>query len=399
MQLDIPGRPHFGYCTNIHAGETWAEIKGALERYLPGIKAKLCPDKPMGIGLRLSAIAAETLLQHDALQRFQEFLEKEDLYVFTVNAFPYGPFHGQRVKEQVYEPDWRSAERLDFTTRVADILAKITPPGFESSISTVPGGFKPNIARPEDVARVTQSLIRCAAHLYQLARDTGRVISLAIEPEPACFLETTAEAVAYFQDRLFALDACQMFASLTQTAPQLAEASLRLHIGLCLDVCHSAVEFEAARATLEDLDAAGIRIAKLQLSAALKAETIDPAAADQLMTFNDGIYLHQTVQRRDGQLTRYTDLPDAVAAMHAGHAGGEWRVHCHVPVFLDRFGDLQSTQDTLRDVLAVCRERAVSPHLEVETYTWTVLPPDMRQGNIGDDIVRELQWVRSELNA
>lgn len=399
MRLEIPGRPHFGYCTNIHAGETWPEIDGSLQRYLPAIKAQIAPDQAMGIGLRLSAIAAEELASAEALQCFRSFLTANDLYVFTVNAFPYGPFHGQRVKEQVYEPDWRTPERLAYTKRVAGILAELTPSGFESSISTVPGGFKARITQPDDIAQVTQSLVRCAAYLHAIARDTGRVISLAIEPEPACFLETTREAIAYFRDHLFARDACQLFASLAQTSAADAESALRLHLGLCLDVCHSAVEFETAREILAEVDAAGIRIPKLQLSSALRAQAVDAGIAEQLMAFNDGIYLHQTVQQRDGELTRYTDLPDAVAAARRGEAGGEWRVHCHVPVFLDRFGELQSTQDTLRDVLAICRERAVSPHLEVETYTWGVLPPHMREASLGDDIVRELQWVRSELHA
>ncbi len=399
MQLSLPGEPHLTYCTNIHAGETWPEIEMALGRFLPSIKSRISPDKPMGIGLRLSAIAARELSEPDALSRLKSFLADGGFYVFTINAFPYGPFHGQRVKEQVYAPDWRTPERLAFTTCVADVLAELLPVGLEGSISTVPGAFKAHVRTPSDVTVMVEALVRCAAYLHELAVVKGRSVVLALEPEPACFLETTDEAIHFFEEHLFSPAARSLFASLTGIGGPSAETMLRRHLGLCFDACHSAVAFEDARSALDAVARAGIRIPKLQLSAALQLDRIDLELIEPLLTFDDGVYLHQTVEERDGLITRHTDLPDAIAALRRGEAGGAWRVHCHVPVFLDRFGAFQSTQSSLREVLALCREREIAPHLEVETYTWDVLPPGMRNGNVGDDIVRELQWVRSELAA
>jgi hypothetical protein len=267
------------------------------------------------------------------------------------------------------------------------------------SISTVPGAFKANVRTPGDIDRIVDGFIRAAAHLDGIFRTTGRVIALAIEPEPACFLETTDEALRFVQDHLFAAPARALFARLTgHSLPRTEEALLR-HIGLCFDVCHSAVAFEDTAETLDHVSATGISIAKLQLSSALSAVG-DPSDFERLLgKFDDGIYLHQTVEKRGGRITRHTDLSEAFAAARRGEAGGEWRVHCHVPVFMERFETLGSTQQNLRQALALCRAREVSPHLEVETYTWNVLPLGVRNGDLGQDIVRELDWVRAELGA
>lgn len=399
MQLALPGSPHLTYCTNIHAGETWAEIEAALRCHLPAVKARVSPDQPMGVGLRLSAIAASELKGPQALVRFKSFLEHGGFYVFTVNAFPYGPFHGGRVKEQVYEPDWRTPERLAFTSGVADILSELAPVGQTSSISTVPCAFKASITSEVDVSRMADALVHCAAHLHDLVIAKGRTIVLALEPEPACYLETTQEAISFFKTHLFAKRARSLMSALSGLSSGASETALHRHLGLCFDVCHSAVAFEDVGSTLEAVSHAGINVAKLQLSTALRIDCTGPEIETALAAFDDGIYLHQTVQSYDGLLTRHTDLADAFSSLRRGEAGGEWRVHCHVPVFVDRFEALRSTQQNLRDVLALCRKRAVSPHLEVETYTWGVLPPALRSQDLSHDIARELSWVRAELGA
>ncbi|WP_334149114.1 metabolite traffic protein EboE [Hyphomicrobium sp.] len=399
MELALPGRPHLTYCTNIHAGESWADIRAALAQHLPVVKREVSADRSMGVGLRLSALAAQELSAPDTLVELRRFLADGGFYVFTINAFPYGSFHGTRVKERVYQPDWRTPERLDFTNQVATILSDLAPEGLPASISTVPGAFKAEIKSATDIDRISEGFVRAAAHLHGILQATGRTIVLAIEPEPACFLETTDEAIAYIRDHLLSRAACQAFASLTGVPVADAEACLRRHIGLCFDVCHSAVAFEETVPALEAVRASGIAIAKLQLSAALKVSA-EAAHFERLLgRFDDGIYLHQTVQRRDGALARYTDLPDAFLAARQGVGGGEWRVHCHVPVFVDRFEDLGSTQQNLREALALCRVQEVSPHLEVETYTWGVLPDALRSAEMAGDIVREIQWVRAELGA
>ncbi len=399
MQLVLPGQPHLTYCTNIHRGETWPEVKAVLASNLPPIKQRISPDRAMGIGLRLSAIAARKLSDPQVLERFKEFLADGDFYVFTINAFPYGPFHGLPVKEQVYEPDWRRAERLAYTTLVAELLAKLVPQGIEGSVSTVPGAFKASISSPVEVVQIAEAVVRCAAYLHDLAASKGRTIVLALEPEPACLLETTDEAIQFFEEHLFSRAATVLFGSLTGLSGPAAEAAMRRHVGLCFDVCHAAVGFENTRWALEAIGRAGIRLAKLQLSAALRVDGVGSWVEDALSKFDDGIYLHQTVEVRDGRMTRHTDLPHALAALRRQEAGGQWRIHCHVPVFVDRVGAVQSTQETLRDVLSLCRQREVSSHLEVETYTWGVLPPALRSADLSGDIARELEWVRAELGA
>jgi len=399
MRLALPGSPHLTYCTNIHAGESWGEIFTALRKHLPGIKKRVSADAPMGVGLRLSAAAADEFGTSRALQELQAFLRDTDLYVFTVNAFPYGAFHATRVKEQVYEPDWRTENRLQFTNRVADILAELLPGDMEGSISTVPGAFKDAIKGEAHVDAMVETLIRHAAHLHALSRDKGKSVVLALEPEPCCFIETIDEAISFFNGRLFARPSLDDFARLADVPLEQAEAVMRRHLGVCLDVCHVAVEFENPTECVSRLETAGIRVAKIQLSSALRVPTVDARAIELLHSFDDGIYLHQTVADGDGALTRYTDLPDAIAAHHSGEASGEWRVHCHVPLFRADYGVLQSTQRQLVELLDACRVRAMAPHLEVETYTWDVLPADIRDGDIGDDIVRELTWVRSQLGA
>jgi hypothetical protein len=400
MRLDLPGRPHLTYCTNIHQGETWPEIEASLVKHLPEVKRHVSPGAPMGVGLRLSGEAAATLAADVPLDALIAFLSAHDLYVFTINAFPYGPFHGRPVKEQVYEPDWRSPERLRYSNQCADILAALLPKDREGSISTVPGGFKSKVKAAADVTQMTEAMVRHAAYLHAIAKWTGKKIVLALEPEPCCLLETTDEAVAFFQKHLFGGNAVALMADLAGLPTAEAEAALRRHLGLCFDVCHAAVGFEDPRQSFERIERAGIRIAKMQLSAAIKVTGAGAATESLLRPFDDGIYLHQTVEARDGRLTRYTDLPEVFAALSNGEtAQGEWRVHCHVPVFLDAFAGIASTQDVLKDVLALCREREVSPHLEVETYTWGVLPPALQNGDLSGDIAREVQWVRSQLQA
>lgn len=399
MQLELPGAPHLTYCTNIHAGERWSDIDAALRTHLPDIKRQVSPDKPMGVGLRLSAAAAEDLAEPHVLADLQTFLRGASLYVFTINAFPYGAFHATRVKEQVYEPDWRDERRLRYSNRVAELLALLLPDGMEGSISTVPGAFKQNAATEADVRRMAELLVRHAAFLHTIAEETGKHISLALEPEPCCFLETIDEAIDFFNEHLFARQAVENFRHLTAVSPREARASLRRHLGICLDVCHASVEFEDPVECLGRLSAVGIRVPKIQLSSALRIPAVDDTTFDLLSPFDDGVYLHQTVEANASDLTRYADLPQAFDALRNGQAKGEWRVHCHVPLFQAAYGKLQSTQGPLIDLLAACRRQSMAPHLEVETYTWDVLPAEMRGSDVASDIARELKWVRSQLVA
>ncbi len=394
---------HLTYCSNIHPGESWAEVRANLDRHVVAVRDRLRPQGDFGVGLRLSARAAAELSEPAALAEFRDFLGRARMYVFTVNGFPYGAFHGTRVKEDVYLPDWRDPERLRYTDRLADLLAALLPdasPGeraIEGSVSTVPGAYKPALGGPHDVALMVEHLLRHVAHLVELRARTGRLIGLALEPEPHCFVETVAEAVAFFERELHGPAAVRRTMELTGLDRDAAGRALHDHLGVCLDLCHAAVEFEQAADCIHRLDRAGIRVHKMQISAGLRLPTLDAAALEALRRFDDPVYLHQVVQLGPGGLARFADLPDALASLHGAAAQREWRVHFHVPVFLDQLAPFASTQSFILEVLAIQRVHPVSAHLEVETYTWGVLPEPFRSGSVDAAVARELEWVRTEL--
>jgi len=394
MRLARPELGQLTYCTNIHAGEKWPDVLASLKSHLPDIKAATCPDRPFGVGLRLGASAVQALQDPAAFDELAAVLSDNDSYVFTINGFPYGAFHGERVKEDVYAPDWSTDDRLTYSNQLADILARLLPDGMDGTVSTVPGTFKPWMEGRVDA--ITDNLLRHAAYLVELEQRTDRTVMMTLEPEPYCFLETIAESVAYFRDHLFSDDAVARLSALTGLDADAAAAALRRHLGLCYDVCHAAIEYEDPEASIAALKEAGIAIGKVQLSSALRIAALDAASPDQLRPFDEPVYLHQVIQRDGDTLTRYRDLPDALE--QAGSAiGSEWRVHFHVPVFLDRLKDFGTTQDFLREILAIHRRAPISGHLEVETYTWDVLPDRYRNVGLSEAIARELNWVRGEL--
>lgn len=392
------GGAHLTYCTNIHPGESWSEIRGNLERFLPRVKVEVSPDAPFGVGLRLSAAAARSLQEPAELEAFARFLRDNGLYVFTINAFPYGAFHGTRVKENVYLPDWRDDARIEYTNDVARVLAALLPEDHAfGSISTVPGAFKASATTPDALARIANGFIRQVADLAHLERETGRRIVLAIEPEPCCVMASVAETVAFFETYLHSGDAATMLSRVVGTDVRGAERMLRRHLGVCVDLCHAAVEFEDPAECVDRFERAGILIGKMQITAGLRVRRVDELAVAALRSLEDGVYLHQVVESATGELRRYADIDVASAAMGWRERDCEWRVHFHVPVFLEALEGFASTQAFVRDVLRREREHAHTPHLEVETYTWSVLPPHVRDVPMESAIARELRWVRGEI--
>ena len=388
---------HLTYCTNIHAGESWSEIRASLDSHVPAIKAAVAPERALGIGLRLSGEAAVRARRANEIAAFRDQLARLDAYVFTVNAFPFGQFHGVRVKGDVYLPDWRGAERVRFTADCAAVLAAILPEGIEGSISTVPGAFKPNGSTEGAVATMASNLMVAVSDLVAIERRTGKRIALALEPEPCCFLETTDESIAFFETVLLQRENLNRLAVAIGETRRGAETALRRHLGICYDVCHGSVEYEDPVAALRQLRAAAIAVPKVQLSAAIRVPVMTQDLVGAVMRYNDGVYLHQTVVRGPAGLARYVDLPDAVAAFREGRADGEWRIHCHVPVFLSDLGEIGSTQADLEAVLAAFRNDESAPHLEVETYTWDVLPEKWRTGSKAADIAREITFCAERL--
>jgi sugar phosphate isomerase/epimerase len=382
------------YCLNIHPAETWEEMRAALKGPVLRVRDGFAPDRPFPVGLRISARALHDLKEPEARAELRDLLQSERLEAVTVNGFPYGQFHGTRVKEEVYRPDWRETERLRYTADLAALMAEISPGGEPVSLSTVPGCFRSLAAAAED--QIADRFLQAAAYLVTLERETGVRVALAVEPEPACLLETIAETCAFFEERLYGPDARLRFSKLTGLSTSEAAEALPRHLGLCYDVCHAAVEFEDPAESIALLRKAGVPVHKLQLSAALRVPEVNAETRVALGKFNEPTYLHQVVSRRDGRLSRNVDLPEALAR-GADADGEEWRVHFHVPVFLKDLGAFESTRDFLAEILALHRAEPISTHLEVETYTWDVLPEDLRRQTVDEAILRELRWVEGEL--
>jgi hypothetical protein len=393
------GLGHLTYSTLVHPADNWEQLYHSLVTYLPKVKARIAGNKSFGVCIRLSASSAQTLA-HSAAERdkLKKFLSDNDMYIYTANAFVYGHFKGAAVKEQVYEPDWRSEERTQYTINVADVLADVCPPGSAPSIQTAPLGFKARVTGADVVASYTENVLRVVAHLIALEAKTGRIVQLALEPEPFCFLETTDETVAYFKDHIFTGQAAERLAKLAHIPVAEAIGALRRHLGIVYDICHQAVEYEDITASLQKLVDAGVPIFKLQEAAALYVPEVTQGAVDTLKRYAKTIYLTQTLEKRNGKLNRYLNVDDAIAAFEKDPGGPrEWRTHIHVPVFLDDLGQFRTTRFAIEDALRFHKKEPLSRHLEVETYTWDMLPDSLKTGDIVDYVCRELDWVRGQL--
>jgi hypothetical protein len=392
------GLGHLTYSTLVHPADNWEQLWTSLNTYLPRVKARVSPGAPFGVCIRLAAPTAELLAASRAdREKLKRFLADNDMYVYTVNAFPYGAFKGTVVKEQVYEPDWRTEERTRYTINVADILADITRADISPSIQTAPLGFKPNVTGPDVVASYTEHVLRVAAHLVQLEARTGRTVTLAIEPEPHCFLETTDETVAYFTGHLYTGAAAGRLAKLASIPISEAHVALRRHIGIVFDIGHQAVGFEHIPTSLQKLVDASIPIFKLQEVAAMHIPEVTEDAVAALAQYARTVYLTQTVEKKNGRITKFLNVEDAFAAWKTDPGPREWRIHFHVPVFLEDLGAFRTTRFALEEALKFHKATPLSRQLEIETYTWDVLPDHLKTGDIVDYVCREIEWVKGEL--
>jgi sugar phosphate isomerase/epimerase len=393
---------HLTYCTNIHPGNDWAEVESSLAGHGPVLKRRLSPDQAFGIGLRLSHQASLDLLAGERLAAFKEQLARDGLYVFTMNGFPYGSFHRERVKELVHAPDWQTEERADYTIRLAQILAALLPDDVpEGSISTSPLSYK----RWQENGAVdvwggcVRQLVRVVQALLGIERTTGKYIHVDLEPEPDGLVETVDEVCSFFREHLFR-DGAMQLAQIAGFSVEAAQEAIQRHLGVCLDTCHMAIEYESPEAYVDKLGALGIRIGKVQISSALKVMLSGRTQprhdlADMLAPYVESTYLHQVIQRnQDGRLVRYPDLPEALACLPAaGTDAQEWRVHFHVPVFTESCGAFGTTQQNIVDTLVLLARVPFTRHLEIETYTWDVLPEELKV-DLDESIVREFLWVQ-----
>jgi hypothetical protein len=401
MKITKNNNFHLTYCSNIHPGESWVEVFANLEKYIPELKSRLSPTEPFGIGLRLADAAAKQLLESNNLAQFQAWLAQEDLYVFTLNGFPYGGFHRQVVKDHVYAPDWSTQERLNYTLSLTKILATLLPESLDGGISTLPLSYKPwweeDKAMCETVLKNSCfNITSVVIEMIRIHKETGKLLHIDLEPEPDGLIENTSEVIDFFQNWLLPIGGNYLSEQLN-IEQKLAETKLLEHVRLCYDTCHFSVEYEEPKSVFARLQSAGIKIGKIQISAAIKVKI--PAEiekrsliVERLHPFAESTYLHQVIERQsDGTLHHYPDLINALPHLEQSLAE-EWRTHFHVPIFIHDYQVLQSTQNDIATVLHLLQTNNACQYLEIETYTWDVLPLEMKI-DLLTSIQREYEWV------
>ncbi|MBO0322289.1 metabolite traffic protein EboE [Muricauda sp. CAU 1633] len=395
--MRIKDKYHLTYCTNIHAGGDWEETFTSLKQNLPEIKKAVSPNDSFGLGLRLSNTASVEL-DNGKLQGFKDWLDENDCYVFTMNGFPYGNFHGEPVKDNVHVPDWTTKERLEYTQRLFKQLDFLAPEGMECGISTSPVSYKhwfdAESKKEQAFVRGAQHMVQVALQLHKIEKESGRYMHLDVEPEPDGFLENTQEVLDFYKDYLIP-EAIKAFESFKLSTDKVEEL-LKRYITVCYDVCHFALAYEAPNLTFERFKEVGIKTGKIQISAALKIlyqQDKEEELWSTLAQFNEPVYLHQVTEKVNGTVKTYNDLP---IVLEKKAPFDELRSHFHVPIFLEDYGLLQSTQDQIVKVLEYLEGHFVSNHIEVETYTWDVLP-DKLKVPITESIARELSWMKSRL--
>jgi hypothetical protein len=380
------------YCTNVHAGSDLESLRANLQEHGLAVKAGFAPQQPMGIGLWIAAPAAKKLLTPPQLAEFSEWLATSGLIPFTLNGFPYGNFHEPVVKHRVYHPTWYDPQRVDYTLDLIEILHAILPEAMEGSISTLPIAWGTPAAAHQQLLSAARHLGQVAQQLARLEETTGRLITLCLEPEPGCVLQRCEDVLSFFNNYLCSNGRAE---------------SRKRYIRVCHDVCHSAVMFEDQRDVLSRYAEHGIRVGKVQVSSAVE---VDFDQLDQkplhvltsaLASFAEDRYLHQTTVRPapDAAATFFEDLPQALSAAQDNpqYLQGKWRVHFHVPIYLERFHVIGTTQQDILRCLEAVQLLPELNHFEVETYAWSVLPRELQRPRLADGIVQEMQWLADRL--
>lgn len=419
-----------GYCTNVHAGHDFDSTIANLRRYATMVRSQLRITGPLDIGLWLSAEAAR-----DAKGRIDELrdtLGELSLRVFTINGFPYGDFHGPVVKHRVYEPSWCDPRRLDYTRDLATVMRGLLNEEEVGTISTVPVGWPGPPCRAVDLACAANHLRLAAGEMVEAMQETGREVRICLEPEPGCILNTSADVVSFWKEHVL-------------TGNDIADIAYSWCLGICHDVCHSAVMFEEQREAFETYKAVGVNVYKVQVSSAVRGELTgsanDAAVMEALRSFVEPRYLHQTCVRADsaaapgvsaakrgsgntpapldagdvareqrsdavagnagddrGRLAFYEDLPLALDAMAGHRLACEARVHFHVPIFMESIGVLGTTREQIGPALGLALAAGVE-HFEVETYAWNVLPRGVAgEFDLAAGIADELRDTAGMLN-
>lgn len=394
-----------GYCTNVHAGLDSDSILANLRKCALPVRQRLGQDR-LGVGLWFSQMAAKELLEEDRLDRFKQQLQSMGLVPYTINGFPQQDFHQKVVKHRVYEPAWWEPARLQYTRDLIEILDRLLPEGLSGSISTLPIGWNQRCTDQESrYAQAAANLLLLADELNARYEKTGRRIRIALEPEPGCIFTDNASLRAFYQ-RYWSTPA------ISHAQAQRA----REYLTICHDICHSAVMGENQQEQVLESLSLGIQVGKVQVSSAIRVpwSRLDSVqqhrALLQLAQFAEDRYLHQTmVVDSTGQHRLVEDLPELMA-QHLEHealrstlplSDREWRIHFHVPIYVQSWGQIESTQSQINAWLDLVKVR---PELflpdvayEVETYAWGVLPSQLQRLSLDEGIAQEIAWLQSQL--
>ena len=391
---------HLTYCSNIHPGEKWEDHFKSLRDNLPFIKSKLSPDQPFGLGLRVANEASIALSQPENLAEFKKWLHAENIYVFVINGFPFGGFHNTVVKDQVHAPDWTTTDRKDYTIRLFRILSELLPADMDGGVSTPPLSYAPwwptETEKLFATEKATGNMLLILDELLDIKKTKGQILHLDIEPEPDGILDNINDFVNWCKASLLPTGIAYL-TDKYNVSEEDARNIILTHIRLCYDICHAAVGFEEPETILASLNEIGIKTGRIQISSALKVDFANESEArlNAIKAFDEPVYLHQVVaQTAENELLHFPDLPEAIENFGDEHK--EWRVHFHVPLFIETYGLLGSTRNDIVRTLELHKKEPFTKFLEVETYTWGVLPDDM-QKPIGESIVRELEWVKEIL--
>lgn len=448
------------YCTNVHAGPDWATAVSNLQQFTVPIRESLIgcgawqPEEPMGVGLWLAEPAAAAAFTGgavavEAVAELKAWLASQKLIPFTMNGFPQGNFHQAIVKHRVYLPTWWEDERRIYTDLLITILDQLLPDGVPGSISTLPIAWGFPKPTHDQLQRAANNLCMIADRLDRLFHETGRCIVLAIEPEPGCYLTDNSTTRTFFREHLFQDDS--------------QSEKRRKYLTVCHDICHAAVMREDQAVEFSKHREEGLRIGKVQVSSAIDIDWSSiavegkQATFDQLKNFAEDRYLHQTTVQTDKKpAILHEDLPELLASISKpNELTGSWRVHFHVPIFLDSnengldsnassdasgainheamsikssinsigigttqkeilrcigllendSADSKENPDTASGIGIKAGDKDSTPgfladfftgHYEVETYAWTVLPRMLRkQNSLVDDVCRELAYFKS----
>ncbi|MCQ0112652.1 metabolite traffic protein EboE [Zhouia amylolytica] len=397
----INDKYHLSYSTNIHPGEGWKGTFKNLAEYIPSIKSSISEDKPFGIGLSLTNLASQELNKNYNLIFFKEWLESNNLYVHTINGYLYGGEAYSAIKDAVHLPDWTTKERFKYTKRLIAQLALLLPENMNGSITTSPLSYKhwhtSEALLENSYKSSAKNLAKTILELYKVELKTGKYIHLDLEPEPDTLIENSNEVINFFRGYLAPI-AVNYLVKKLKTSEEIAEYMVYRYINICYDVCHFSLVYEEPELTFKRFKQTGIKVGKVQLSSALKVvfeEHRNDLIIQNLFALKNSDFLHQVREKIGDQVVKYHDFH---MILNKKQLINEIRAQFHVPVFIDKFGALNSTQDQLIKVIKCLKEQSITDHIEVETYTWEILPEDLRK-DLKGSIVRELCWVKEQLKS